>query len=384
MKGEFGIVGGRVLRQDNAVVLEDILLEDGVIAAIDIGSQANRYIDARGLLVLPGLVDIHGDAFERQLLPRPEAAFPIDIALADTDRQLLANGITTAFHGITLSWEGGLRGRDMAWNLIEHLTHKNGYGADNRIHLRFENHNLEAVDEVLTWMERGLIDVLGFNDHFPGMLEKSEQSDKISKYAERSGRSVADFKTLLAQVAERSNEVPQAVERLAGAARRLGVTTLSHDDMTRADRARYQSLGCDIAEFPMRREAVLAAREFGNAVIMGAPNVVRGGSHLGGTRAADMVADGLCTVLASDYYYPALLAAPFRLAAEGVAAFAAAWSIVSRNPARAAGLADRGEIAVGLRGDLVLVDDSDPQLPKVVATFVGGVPRYIARALPAR
>ncbi len=381
MNSAFGIVGGRVLSPDSGVVVTDILVEDGLIAAVGADAGARWRIDARGLLVLPGLVDIHGDAFERQLLPRPEAAFPVDMALADTDRQLLANGITTAFHGITLSWEGGLRGHDMAWNLIEHLSRQNGFGADNRVHLRFENHNLDAVENVLEWLERGLIDFLAFNDHLPGMLEKLDHADKMTKYAERSGLSVAEFRALVSRTAVRSAEVPQAVERLAGEARRRGVATASHDDMTRADRERYQSLGCDIAEFPMRREAVLAAREFGNAIVMGAPNVVRGGSHLGGTRAADMIEEGLCNVLASDYYYPALLAAPFRLAADGVAPLAAAWPVVSRNPARAAGLADRGEIAAGLRADLVLVDDSHPGLPKVVATLVAGVPRYVARPL---
>ncbi len=71
--------------------------------------QPGVRFDATGLLVLPGIVDIHGDAFERQLQPRPGVDFPADIALADTESQLLANGITTAFHGVTLSWEPGLR-----------------------------------------------------------------------------------------------------------------------------------------------------------------------------------------------------------------------------------------------------------------------------------
>jgi len=384
MNSAIGIVDGRVLLPQGGMVVTDLLLEDGVISAIGAIDGARRRIDASGLLVLPGIVDIHGDAFERQLLPRPEAAFPVDMALADTDRQLLANGITTAFHGITLSWEGGLRGRDMAWNLIDHLSRQNGFGADNRVHLRFENHNLEAVDEVLEWMERGLIDFLAFNDHLPGMLEKIAHADKLTKYADRSGRSVSEFRALLARTAERTADVPQAVERLAAEACRRGVTTASHDDMTRADRQRYQHLGCAISEFPMRREAVLAAREFGNAIVMGAPNVVRGGSHLGGTRAAEMIAEGLCNVLASDYYYPSLLAAPFRLAADGVAPLDAAWPIVSRNAACAAGLVDRGELAPGLRGDLVLVDDSRPGLPQLVATFVAGVPRYVARPLTLR
>ena len=131
----------------------------------------------------------------------------------------------------------------------------------------------------------------------------------------------------------------------------------------------------------MRVEAALAAKDFDNDVIMGAPNVVRGGSHLGGVSAAQMVGEGICTVLASDYFYPAMLHAPFCLAANGIGDLAEAWNLVARNPARMAGLADRGEIAAGQRADLVLVDDSRPGFPVVVATLVGGVPCYSSRPL---
>jgi alpha-D-ribose 1-methylphosphonate 5-triphosphate diphosphatase len=357
-----------------------LAFEGGSIAAV--GKRVSgRRIDARGLLVLPGMVDIHGDAFERQLAPRPEVRFPLGMALADTDRQLIANGITTAFHGITCSWEGGLRGCDMARELVRHLAVHNGFAADNRAHLRFENHNLDAVEEVLGWMDAGLVDFLAFNDHLPSMMEHVGDDAKMSKYAERSGISTGRFRELLFGTYERTAEVPRAVRSLAGKARELGMAMASHDDMTRADRERYQHLGCDISEFPMRMEAALAARDLGNQVIMGAPNVVRGGSHLGGITAADMIADGICTILASDYYYPAMLAAPFRLAADGVVPLGAAWPLVSLNPARAAGLADRGEIAAGQRADLLLVNATRPGEPKLVASLVAGVLRHVSQPL---
>jgi alpha-D-ribose 1-methylphosphonate 5-triphosphate diphosphatase len=186
---------------------------------------------------------------------------------------------------------------------------------------------------------------------------------------------------LLEGAGKRGAEVPGAVARLAQKALEHGVPMASHDDMTRDDRTRYQSLGCDIAEFPMRAEAAITARELGNAVIMGAPNVVRGGSHLGGISAAQMAGEGVCTILASDYYYPAMFAAPFRLADEGILPFGAAWSLVSRNPARAARLDDRGDIADGQHADLLLVDDSRPGHPRLVASLLRGVPRYASQQL---
>ncbi len=374
-----GVVGGRVLLADGEIAIAELAIQEGNISAV--GGAVGKALDATGLLVLPGLVDIHGDAFERQLAPRPEVRFPIDMALHDTDRQLLANGITTAFHGITCSWEGGLRGLDMARELVRHLALGRGLAADNRVHLRFENHHLDAVDEVLEWIDEGWVDFLAFNDHLPAMLRRVNESERMNKFAERSGLSVERFRELLLRTAEQTGQMPATVAKLAAQAARCGLAMASHDDMTRADRERYQRLGCAIAEFPMRVEAAVAAKDFDNDVIMGAPNVVRGGSHLGGVSATQMVAEGICTVLASDYFYPAMLPAPFRLAASGASKLADAWKLVSRNPARMAGLADRGEIAVGQRADLVLVDDSRPGFPVVVATLVGGVPCYLSRSL---
>ena len=385
-----GLVGGRVLLPDGEFAKADIAFRDGHVSAVgDAGGR--RCIDAAGLLVLPGMVDIHGDAFERQLAPRPEVQFPLDMAMADSDRQLVANGITTAFHGITCSWEGGLRGIDSARALVMHLAQArrmNGSGpfsadlsADNRVHLRFENHNVEAAAEVLQWIEQGLIDFLAFNDHLPAIARRMGDDGRVAKYAERAGVSAARFREIVGTSQARCDEVPEVVRRLADQAMRAGVPMASHDDTSPEDRRHYQSMGCEIAEFPMTREAAQLARELGNPVIMGAPNVVRGGSHIGLVRAADMVQEGTCSVLASDYFYPAMLAAPFRLARDGIVPLAEAWNLVSRNPARAAGLGDRGDIAVGQRADLLLVDDSRPGAPRVVATLVAGEPRHVTRHL---
>ena len=122
--------------------------------------------DAGGYLVLPGIVDLHGDAFERQLMPRPGVHFAPVPALLETDRQLLANGITTAYHGVTLSWEPGLRGIEAAREFLAALSAvRPRLGADARLHLRFECFNLDAVEEVVSWIEAGRIDLLAFNEH---------------------------------------------------------------------------------------------------------------------------------------------------------------------------------------------------------------------------
>ena len=134
----------------------------------------------------------------------------------------------------------------------------------------------------------------------------------------------------------------------------------------------FQALGCTLCEFPLTEDTARTGREANGHVLMGAPNVVRGGSHLNLISAASMVRAGLCDVLTSDYYYAALPRAPFRLAREDGRDIAAYWPLVSTNPARAAGLNDRGEIAPGQRADIVLLDISDEEGPSVVATMVAG------------
>ena len=382
-----GIARARVLFPDGRFEVADVRLDGDRIASLGAGAP-HRSIDAAGLLLMPGIIDFHGDAFERQLAPRPEVRFPLQMAMHDTDRQLLANGITTAFHGVTCSWEGGLRGTDTARSIIEMVSlARNGaaaepairFGANHRIHLRFENHHVDAAAEVAQWLDAGLVDFLAFNDHLPGIYRRLDDEGRTGKYAERAGVSAPVFRRIVEQARERSPEVGPIVARLAAGAAARRVRMASHDDTTAEDRDRYQALGCTISEFPMREAAARRARELGNEVVMGCPNVVRGGSHINGVRAADMVEAGLCTVLASDYFYPAMPAAPFRLAADGVIGLGGAWQLVSRNAARATGLADRGEFREGLRADMVLVDDSDPKFPRVVATLVGGELKHVAR-----
>ena len=127
-----------------------------------------------------------------------------------------------------------------------------------------------------------------------------------------------------------------------------------------------------IAEFPVNEKTAREAAKAGDFIVFGAPNVVRGGSHTGWTKASDMIAKGLCSVLASDYYYPAQLLAAFRLAHDGILPLAGAWDLISAAPARAVGLTDRGVLAAGKRADIVLVDDAMPLRPRVVAVIAGG------------
>ena len=365
--------GGRVLLSDNTWDDSPLYVDGSLIAET---APCGKWLDASGCVVLPGIIDFHGDAFERQIMPRPGVRFPVDLALFDTDRQLASNGITTAMHGITYSWEGGLRGHETATQLLRALDcAQSRFLVDHRVHLRFECHNVDGVGDALDWLNSGRVGVLAFNEHLPGMRRKTK---KLQEYADRAGSDVAHFAARMDEVAARAAEVPAVIERLAAAARSRGVPMASHDDHSIDVRDGFQRLGCYISEFPLTRDVASHANAQGAAVVCGAPNVLRGGSHVGAPSAAELAAEGLCSILASDYYYPAPLHAAFELAHRGVMPLAAAWSLVSRNPATALGMSDRGSLAQGMRADMLMVDARDPAAPRLVATICAGRIAYLS------
>lgn len=380
----YAIENCRVLTGEGSIVPAVVRVAGERIAGVDAGRRTTATgIDGDGALLLPGIVDLHGDAFERQVMPRPGVTFPLDIALLDTDRQMTANGITTGLHGVTYSWEPGLRGGPTAKRIIQTLRAlRPQLGCDLRVHLRFETHAVDGVDDIIEMMEDGIIGALAFNDHVPHFQQHRDHPVKLQGTAARAGLSVPEFIALLDEVAGRADAVPAVLGRLADCARAKGISLLSHDDETPAMRRAYHDLGCRIAEFPVDAPTARTARDLGDAIVLGAPNILRGASHCGRLTATEAIADGLCTVLASDYYYPSLLQAAFRLTAAGVTSFAEAWNLVSRTPARALGLTDRGEIAPGQRADLILVDDSDPELPRITTTVVAGRPVFLDGSRP--
>ena len=385
------------IAETNVTVDGDSIVEIG-------GPVQGTEIDARGKILAPALIDVHGDAFERQLMPRPGVFFPTETALIDTDRQLASNGIATAYHAITLGWEPGLRdvGRGRALiqamqDIAPRLT------VENRVQLRWETFAFEAL-EVIEWaLQSPLLPSVAFNDHTSmtmraydvpmqdrtfelspdfstASLDDERMKKRTASKAHRAGLSEDDYIALLAKVWDRRGDVPEAIASAAQMARKVGAPMLSHDDTRAETRAYFRDLGASVAEFPMVMEAAEAARSGGDLIIFGSPNAARGGSHIGSLGAGDMVEAGLCDALASDYFYPAMLAAVDRLDREKRADRLALWSLISSGPAKAMNLTYRGDIAVGKRADLVLVDWPKGQVPAIQGTWVAG--RCAYRGLP--
>ncbi|MBO9355065.1 alpha-D-ribose 1-methylphosphonate 5-triphosphate diphosphatase [Bordetella petrii] len=374
-------IAGRRLLTPAGLGAGELAFRDGRIGdAASPGASQAAWLDAGDLLVLPGIVDLHGDAFERAVMPRPGVTFPYDAALHDVDRQLLAHGITTEFHGVTVSWEGGLRGEPYAEHMFESLERMRGtLGARHHVHLRFETHHVGGVDTARQWIRAGRVQFLALNDHLPAMARRLGDDRKLLQYADRAECDLDTFQARIREAMGAADAVGAAMRELTQAARAAGLNVASHDDPDAATRRYYHQLGCRVAEFPLTPEAARVARELGDATVFGAPNVVRGRSHTNAPNATEMIRAGLCDILTSDYYYPAPLAAALRLVDQGILPLARAWRLVSANPARAAGLDDRGTLAAGQAADAIVVDDSVPGLPRVCAAIVGGVLRHTTR-----
>ncbi|MEP4033229.1 alpha-D-ribose 1-methylphosphonate 5-triphosphate diphosphatase [Roseibium polysiphoniae] len=375
------IRNGRVLIADT---LEDadLLIQDGIIQPLGALVPGNALqLDARDRLVLPGIVDVHGDAFERQIMPRPKVSFDLPLALAETDRQLAANGITTAYHGLTLSWEPGLRSIEAGSAFLETLDRvRKDFSVDHRVQIRWETFAFEAIDLISDWLKRPLDLAIAFNDHTSSTHRKitAGNHSKLSDWASRAGLSNKDYLARFGQIWERRAAVGDAIDRVATMTRASGVPMLSHDDLTLSDRTAFRSLGSHIAEFPLAEEIAADARAYGEHCVFGAPNVVRGGSHTNAPTAADMITRDLGTILASDYYYPAMFSAAQRLIRDHSMPLEKAWAQVSINPAQAMTLADRGRIEPGLRGDIVIAQDLAQDNARIEATLSKGTIAYLA------
>lgn len=393
--------GAQVILPDR-IAEASVRIDGGLITALDGPRDGARVINAAGMLLAPALVDIHGDAFERQIMPRPGVTLPLEAAFLETDRQLAANGIGTAYHALTLSWEPGLRSVETGWQVHDVLNRLSPrLTVENRLQLRWETFCVEAIPLIDAALQGPLTPSVAFNDHtsmallhpsvalqdrpfdfspdFPVTdLDSPTFAAKMAERAKRSHMSVADYVDLIRTVWQRRPQVRDWVDEVAAKGNAAGAPMLSHDDTQTTIRRHYRDLGARISEFPMNRRTAEFAREGGDAIVLGAPNAARGGSHLGSIGAGDMIRAGLCDVLASDYYYPSLLNAVARLRADHVGPLESLWPLVSGNSAKASGLRDRGEIAPGLRADLVLVEWPEGQLPVIRQTWVGGRCAYSA------
>ena len=360
-----GSPGAGLWLSDFRLVLPDAVLdrgsvriEAGRIAEVREGPIAGAAMEGRGLLLLPGLIDLHGDMIEREAEPRPGVRMPVELVLRDLDRRLAAAGVTTAYAAVSFhrgDGDGGLRSAEHSEGLLRALKAMRGaLSVDHRVHARFEVTFPGALATVEALIADGTVDLVSLTDHTPGQGQYRDVERHVAAVAHAQGLPEAEARDRVRRRMERGAAgLLATMQALAALCAKHGLRLASHDDDTEEKVALMAGLGAAISEFPVSPEAARAARGQGMAVAMGAPNALRGGSYSGNLSAREAHAAGLLDVLAADYHPSAILPAVLALAEADPGGLAGAMRLATANPAAAMGLADRGRIEPGLRADLV-------------------------------
>jgi alpha-D-ribose 1-methylphosphonate 5-triphosphate diphosphatase len=362
----------------DAVFTGTLQSEGGTITALAHGgTSASDAADWDGDYLLPGLVEVHTDNLEKHLMPRPKVEWPILPAILAHAAQVAAAGITTVLDAIAVGDidPESLRVRRFG-ACVEGLRQAHGAGllrAEHFLHLRLELAEQHLLELFTPLLNDPLLKMVSLMDHTPGQRQWSDMAHYRTYMIGKRGWSLERVDAMFEQMLQRQQRYAGANRRAVVAlcqARPVPLPMATHDDTTLEHVDEGVAEGISISEFPTTLAAAGAARSGGQRVIMGAPNMVRGGSHSGNVGAAELARADLLDVLSSDYVPASLLHAAFLLRDAGFA-LPKAMATVSRTPAQMVGLADRGEIAIGLRADYLRVR-MFAGLPVVMGTWKAG------------
>ncbi|CAH5913735.1 alpha-D-ribose 1-methylphosphonate 5-triphosphate diphosphatase [Klebsiella aerogenes] len=335
--------------------------EGRIYAFAESQSRLPGALDGEGGWLLPGLIELHTDNLDKFFTPRPKVDWPAHSAMSSHDALMVASGITTVLDAVAIGdvRDGGdrLENLEKMINAVEETQKRGLNRAEHRLHLRCElpHHTTLPLFEKL--VDREPVTLVSLMDHSPGQRQFANREKYREYYQGKYQLSSEQMQRFeeeqMALAAAWSQPNRQAI---AAMCRERQIALASHDDATHEHVAESHQLGSVIAEFPTTLAAAQASRQHGMNVLMGAPNIVRGGSHSGNVAAHQLAASGLLDILSSDYYPASLLDAAFRIADSDDNAFTLAQAVrlVSKHPAQALGLHDRGVIAEGKRADLVL------------------------------
>ena len=373
------ITHARIILADKVLEDASLLIEDGIIAAINPESVSDDIdtIDLAGRILMPGMIDLHCDAIEKEVEPRPNVHFPLDFAVAQADKRNAAAGITTVFHAISFAHdELGLRNNHFAANIAKAIHAWAPHGLiDNRVHCRYEITDESGLPVLLDLLANDDMHLLSLMDHTPGQGQFKDMAAYRDYLARNYKKTDSELDEIIDKKLAAANGAFERAKTLIKAAQALGISVASHDDDNRERIEIMTGLGVKISEFPINMEAAVAAQELGMSTIFGAPNLLRGKSQSGSMKALDAIEAGVADCLCADYSPAALIVAVMKLPSLTDIDLASAVRLVTFNPAKAAGLNDRGEIAVGKRADLIMVD-MPAGLPQVSRVWLKGQTVY--------
>ena len=338
--------------------------------------QTDRVIDADGAYVMPGIIDIHTDAMDAEIVPRPGADIPVAVAFRELERKMCTCGITTVYHSLHLGYESAELQSRSRYTRAEIFSQVHGCGSKptlirNKIHLRFEVSGVHAYEQCLELLQNGSIDLLSVMDHSPGQGQFTK--DKFKEYMMAIGKSEAQYLEELRARTNRPKVEGDQLETLVKVARQLGIPVATHDDDTIEKVDSMLALGVSICEFPINMETAKYATRMGMHVAGGASNILRGGSLSGNLDMTEAIRESAVDTLCSDYYPAAILHSVFKLYRDGVLALHEAVNLATLNPAESVHLDKTlGSLEPGKAADLLIVRLQDG-LPMVTHSMVDGV-----------
>lgn len=342
-------------------VAATVVVEDGIITAVELDRQRADAVDLGDDLLIPGLVELHTDHLEPHYQPRPKVHWDPLSAVFAYDAQIASSGITTVFDSLRIgSDDDRPTTADGLLDLSEAIETAKATGllrSDHHTHLRCEIPSRGVVAEAESYLARFDVRLMSLMDHTPGQRQFRDEEKLRTYYRGKTGLSESDLDRLFANRRARADEIGEPNKRgLVALAHKAGIALASHDDTLEDHVAESVADRVSIAEFPTTVEAARASHAAGISVLMGAPNVVRGGSHSGNVSAVELAEAGVLDILSSDYVPISLIHGAFGLAdVPAMGGLAGAIQTVTLKPALATGMTDRGEIAPGKRGDLVRV-----------------------------
>ncbi len=362
------VLPGEVLERGSVSIRNGRIVHIGAMPAASAAS-----CDLDGAWLFPGFIDLHSDAIEMEIQPRPNCTLPMGIAIREMERKLISAGVTTIYHALSLSHAPTARKtrntdviERLAATLLEYRRSEQGL-IRHRIHLRFEISNTAALASVHRMLDNRAVELLSFMDHTPGQGQFHNIEHYRGYLQEHHGFDAATVTRYLTDIQERDKTAYDSLSILAERSRRQGIPLASHDDDS-CDKLDLIAQWCGvISEFPISLPVAKRARELGLSVIVGAPNLINGGSTGGNLSAVEAIQHGAANILCSDYYPPALMHAVFYLYRLGYP-MQDAVRLVTLHPAQTMGVDDAiGSIAIGKEADLLAVHDSDgvPHLEQV-------------------
>jgi alpha-D-ribose 1-methylphosphonate 5-triphosphate diphosphatase len=380
-KNDVIITNAHIVLADE-VVYGSLVVQDGIITDIStslssVGCAIKNAIDAESDYIIPGLVELHTDNLEKHFSPRPKVTWPGQPAVIAHDAQLIAAGITTVFDAVALGDvnEGSQRIENLHLMLdaITEAKNKQLLRAEHFLHLRCEVCHPDAVDLLTPLVDKDLVRLVSVMDHSPGQRQFTNMDKYRIYYQGKYHLSNDDLEQFMIKQRENSQRYSDQYRReIVAMCQARHIPIASHDDATLAHVEESAAFGMSIAEFPTTAIAAKQSHEQGMLVMMGAPNVVRGGSHSGNIAAHELAAQGVLDILSSDYCPASMLHAAYKLSTlENDYGLSAAINTVTLNPATSVNLDDRGQIAIGKRADLVQMKIVD-ELPVVGHVYAQG------------